>query len=231
MNLAVIPARGGSKRIRGKNIRDFCGKPIIAWSIRAALESGCFDHVVVSTEDDLIADLAKEWGAEVPFKRPSELADDNTATRPVVNHAIKQIEAIYGMPEYVCCLYATAPFVQAGDLKSGLDILTASECKFAFTVTSFPFPIQRAIRITIDQRVSMFFPEYRDTRSQDLEEAYHDAGQFYWGRAKAFLDNTFTFSEAAVPIILPRYRVQDIDTVEDWTRAELMFRALQASQS
>lgn len=227
MNIAIIPARGGSKRIPRKNVKEFCGKPMIAWSIETAKASGLFDHIIVSTDDAEIAEIAKTWGAEAPFTRPKELSDDYTATRPVVNHAIRQIETIYGSAELVCCLYATAPFVKASDLKRGLDILNATECEFTFTVTSFPYPIQRALKITADGRIAMFYPENLSSRSQDLEKAYHDAGQFYWGRTQAFLNEVPTFSQASVPIILPTYRVQDIDTPDDWMRAEILFRALQ----
>jgi N-acylneuraminate cytidylyltransferase len=228
--IAVIPARGGSKRIPRKNIRDFCGKPMIAWSIEAAKDCHVFDHIIVSTDDAEIAEVAKSFGAEVPFLRPKELSDDHTATRPVVNHAIQILEGLYGRPDHVCCIYATAPFIRAEDLKSGLKKLIESGSNFAFSVTSFAYPIQRAIKISEDGQVSMFNPEYRNAQSQDLEEAYHDAGQFYWGKAEAFLDNLPTFSGHAVPVVLPRYRVQDIDTMEDWKRAELMFRAARTKE-
>ena len=186
--LCVIPARGGSKRIPRKNIRDFCGKPAIAWPIEAARQSGCFDRIVVSTDDEEIAQVAGDWGAEVPFMRPPELSDDLTATRPVVNHAIRQIENDSGRPDYVCCLYATAVFVHSEDLQSALEMVAQPGVDFAFSVTSFPYPIQRALRITQENRVEMFHPEYRLSRSQDLENAYHDAGQFYWGRNEAWLN-------------------------------------------
>lgn len=226
MNVAIIPARGASKRVPRKNIRVFCGRPMICWSIRAALESGCFEHVIVSTDDEEIAEIARGSGAEVPFMRPSELADDFTGTRPVVKHGIEQIADEHGMPEHVCCLYATAPFVTPMDLRSGLSALLSSRCDFAFTVTRFDYPIQRAIRITEDGRVAMFDPKHETTRSQDLEASYHDAGQFYWGRAQAFIDDVPLFSQASVPILVPRSRVKDIDTLEDWHQAELMFRSL-----
>jgi len=226
--LAVIPARGGSKRIPRKNIRDFCGKPMIAWSIQAALESNCFDRVLVSTDDSEIADIAKAHGAEVPFVRPAELANDFAGTGPVVAHAIEwQTEWGGFSPEQICCIYATAPFVRSTDLKRGLQLLESSGAAYAFSVTSFAFPIQRAIKITPQQRVEMFAPEYFNSRSQDLEEAYHDAGQFYWGTARAWLTNLPIFSVDAVPVVLPRSHVQDIDTLEDWERAELMFKVLQ----
>ena len=228
MRLAVIPARGGSKRIPRKNIKLFCGKPMIAWSIEAAEQSGCFDNIIVSTDDAEIAEVARQCGAQVPFMRPAELSDDHTGTTAVMAHAIEQL-AEQGQPsEQVCCLYATAPFVGADDLRRGLSVLTVTGSDYAFSVTSYVFPIQRAIRITSAGRVDMFAPEHFNTRSQDLEEAYHDAGQFYWGRADAWLQRQMIFSPAAAPVILPRQRVQDIDTPEDWTRAEWLFKALRA---
>ena len=228
MKLAVIPARGGSKRIPRKNIRLFHGKPMIAWSIQAALQSGCFDQVVVSTDDVEIAEVARQYGAQVPFMRPAALSDDHTGTTAVIAHAIHWFAAQGQTPDQVCCLYATAPFVSINDLRRGIALLTDTGCDFAFSVTSYAFPIQRAFRITNAGRVDMFNPENFNTRSQDLEEAYHDAGQFYWGHAKAWLEERIIFGPASLPVLLPRHRVQDIDTLEDWMRAELMFRALLA---
>lgn len=226
MKLAVIPARGGSKRIPRKNIRDFCGKPIIAYSIEAALASQLFDQVIVSTDDDEIASVAREFGAETPFIRPVDIADDHTGTNAVVKHAIQWYLEQSQSISLACCIYATAPFVSAEYLREGHDKLINSDKSFAFSVTSFPFPIQRALRINKKGEVEAFWPEYINTRSQDLEEAYHDAGQFYWGRSKAFLNDDVTFSNISIPIILPRYLVQDIDTMEDWQRAEHMFEAV-----
>ena len=226
MNLAVIPARGGSKRIPGKNVRPFCGRPIIAYSIQAALESGAFERVVVSTDDEEIARVAREHGAEVPFVRPAELSDDHTGTGPVVAHAA---EALGVLDEgLVCCIYATAPFVTAADLLRGREVLEGEGADFAFSVTSYAFPIQRALRVN-GARVQMFDPGAFATRSQDLEEAWHDAGQFYWGTAAAWRSGKPLFTPDAAAVPLPRHRVQDIDTEEDWARAELMFRALGAS--
>ena len=225
MNVAIIPARGGSKRIPRKNIKEFCGKPMIAWSIEAALQSGCFSRVLVSTDDAEIADVARKFGAEVPFLRPAELSDDHTGTIPVIRHAVEWVANEGERPEYACCIYATAPFVTPADLKRGLDLISRGGCSYAFSVTSYPFPIQRAIRIDQSGRVGMFDPAQFATRSQDLEEAFHDAGQFYWGRAEAWIAEEIIFSEKAVPVLLPRFQVQDIDTLEDWQRAELMFRA------
>ncbi|TBU86366.1 pseudaminic acid cytidylyltransferase [Phytopseudomonas dryadis] len=231
MRLAVIPARGGSKRIPHKNIKPFCGKPMIAWSIEAALASGCFDVVVVSTDDTEIAEVAKAHGATVPFMRPPELSDDHTGTIPVVAHAVQWFVAAGQRPDSVCCLYATAPFVTAETIRKGLQVLEEEGADYAFSVTSYAFPIQRAIRLSPQGRVEMFQPEHFNTRSQDLEEAYHDAGQFYWGRASAWLAGTPLFGASSVPVVLPRHRVQDIDTLEDWLRAEWMFKAMRAIES
>lgn len=228
MKLAVIPARGGSKRIPRKNIKPFCGRPMIAWSIQAALDSRCFDRVVVSTDDEEIAQVAHEHGADVPFMRPPELSDDFTGTVPVIAHATRWFQQHGELPQMVCCIYATAPFIMTADLQRGLEVMESAKAEYAFSVTSYAFPIQRAIRIKENGRVEMFQPEHFNTRSQDLEEAYHDAGQFYWGRAESWLGGKPIFSNDAAPIILPRHRVQDIDTPEDWIRAEWMFRALQA---
>lgn len=227
MRLAIIPARGGSKRIPRKNIKHFCGKPMIAWSIEAAQLSGCFDHIIVSTDDAEIADVARANGAEVPFMRPPELSDDYTGTTAVIAHAINWMCLNAGQVDFACCIYATAPFVVAEDLRHGFDVLQQSGADYAFSATSYAFPIQRAIRITADQRVEMFSPEHFNTRSQDLEEAFHDAGQFYWGRAVAWLAEKPLFSQDAAPVLLPRRRVQDIDTSEDWERAEWLLKAMQ----
>lgn len=225
MNIAIIPARGGSKRIPRKNIKDFCGKPMIAWSIEAAKESNLFDHVLVSTDDAEIANVAKDWGAEIPFIRPTELADDFVGTGPVVKHAVEWVLSNMGNIQNVCAIHATAPFIRAEDLLAGYTLLKSGGSEIVFSVTSYPFPIQRAIKITKDNRVEMFQPENYQTRSQDLEPAYHDAGQFYWLTRSGALSITSEFSTNTSPIILPRWRVQDVDTEEDWSYAELMFKA------
>jgi N-acylneuraminate cytidylyltransferase len=226
MNICIIPARGGSKRILRKNIKEFNGRPIIAYSIEAAIKSNCFDQVIVSTDDDEIAEVAKNYGARVPFIRPDELSGDYTATIPVIKHAIEWMESNNNLVDNVCCLYATAPFIQSKIITKAYQQLKDLKADYCFSVTSFSFPMQRAIKIVDDNRVSMFYPEYINTRSQDLEESYHDAGQFYWGKAQAFKDELPIFSEAATPFILPRYLVQDIDTKEDWIRAEAMYQVL-----
>lgn len=224
--IAIIPARGGSKRIPGKNIKEFCGKPMIAWSIKAALLSGLFDKVVVSTDDDEIAAIARKYGAEVPFERPSELSDDHTPTIPVIRHAIEMIEAQqHARLDFVCCIYATAPFLTAPNLIEGHDCLVRDgTLDFAFSVTSYAFPIQRALYIEPkNDSLEMFQPEYADTRSQDLTHAYHDAGQFYWGRRDSFMNADNMFTAKSAPVILPRAQVQDIDTPEDWDCAEQLY--------
>jgi len=217
MNIAIIPARGGSKRIPKKNIKDFCGKPLIAYSIETALKSKLFDKVVVSTDDDEIAQVAKKYGAEV-LQRPKELADDFTGTGAVTAHAL----SVYKGYKYACTIYATAPLLQVEYLKKGYEELKSSDAIRAFSVTSMPFPIQRTFKI-VDGRCEMFFPEYFSSRSQDLEEAYQDAGQFYWEKVGVKSDEIM-FGKDSIPIILPRYLVQDIDTLEDWERAEKLYK-------
>lgn len=230
MNIAVIPARGGSKRVPRKNIKVFCGKPMIAWSIEAALKASCFQQIVVSTDDIEIAAVALQYGATVPFMRPAVLSDDHTGTIPVIRHAIDWFSDQGAKVQQVCCLYATAPFVSATDIQHGRDLLAAEGVDYAFSVTSYAFPVQRALRITASGRIEMFQPEHFGSRSQDLEEAYHDAGQFYWGTAQAWQEERVIFGPASVPVLLPRYRVQDIDTLEDWVRAEWLFKALLAEE-
>lgn len=229
--VAIIPARGGSKRIPRKNIKEFCGKPMIAWSIDAARKSGCFDRIIVSTDDAEIAQVAREFGAEIPFMRPSSLSDDYTGTIPVIRHAVEWLSDNGSPVSEACCIYATAPFVSPEDLKRGQQMLHSEACSYAFSVTSYAFPIQRAIRITSEGKVAMFNPEHFQTRSQDLEEAWHDAGQFYWGTAQAWKEEQLIFSGDAVAVKLPRHRVQDIDTPEDWVRAEWLFRAMQEQRA
>ncbi len=219
-NIAIIPARGGSKRIPKKNIKDFHGKPLIAYSIETAIRSGLFEKVVVSTDDDSIANVAKKYGAKV-LKRPKELADDFTGTREVTDHAL----SFYKGYDFVCTIYATAPFLQVKYLKEGYEKLKNSDAMRAFSVTTMPFPIQRTFKITEDGRCEMFMPEYFHSRSQDLEEAYQDAGQFYWEKVGSKSDEIM-FGKDSIPIILPRYLVQDIDTMEDWKRAEVMYKVL-----
>lgn len=227
MRLCVIPARGGSMRIPRKNIRLFAGLPMLAHSIRSARECGLFDHIVVSTDDDEIARVAQEHGAEIPFLRPKSLADDYTGTNAVTRHAIEWYAEAGEPVDHCCCIYATAPFLLAADLLAGHDKLLQSGKAFVFAAARYPFPIQRAIRLNARGEVEAFQPEHEFTRSQDLEPAYHDAGQFYWGTARAFLEDVSTFCTESLIVELPRYRVRDIDTEEDWEEAEVLYRLLQ----
>jgi N-acylneuraminate cytidylyltransferase len=228
MKMAVIPARGGSKRIPRKNIKDFNGKPMIAWSIEAAQTSGCFDKVIVSTDDDEIGDVALRFGAEVPFVRPAELANDHAGTTEVISHATKWALDQGHDVQAVCCIYATAPFVQVDDLRRGYKMLESGDWDFAFTVTEFTAPIFRSSKHLSGGGIEMFFPENFHARSQDLPVALHDAGQFYWGRTDAWVECRRFFERRSLPIIIPNWRVQDIDTVSDWMRAELMLRAFES---
>lgn len=226
MNLAVIPARGGSKRILRKNIRIFCGKPMIVWSIEAAKLSGLFDKIIVSTDDSEIAKVAKEYGAEVPFIRPVELSDDYTGTVPVIAHSTQWALNQGFNIDAVCCIYATAPFIQIDDLKHGWEALCSGDWDYTFTATDYASPIFRSFKQTSEGGAEMFFPEYFSKRSQDLPEALHDAAQFYWGRPMSWLKGRNIFDRQSKPIVIPRWRVQDIDNWDDWKRAELLFKQL-----
>ena len=228
--IAVIPARGGSKRIPRKNIKPFCGKPMIAYSIEAAIRSGIFDEIIVSTDDEEIADVAKNAGASVPFMRPKELSDDFTATGAVVEHAIKFLQVRGDRIKFVCTIYATAPLIDEFYIKLGLEKLRASNAKNAFSCTSMPFPIWRTFKIAKDGRCEMFWRENFAKRSQDLEEAYQDAGQFYWTNLDAPSSDEIFFGRDSIAIVLPRHLVQDIDTLQDWIRAEFLYEAVQKSR-
>ena len=223
--IAIIPARGGSKRIPRKNIKDFFGKPLIAYSIQAALESKLFDKVIVTTDDEEIAEIAKEYGAEIPFIRPTELSDDFTGTEGVINHTLSYLKEKGEEFDYACTIYATAPLLQSKYLIEGFNKLRDSDAVNAFSSTSMPFPIQRTFKMDNNGRCEMFTPEHYVSRSQDLEEAYQDAGQFYWTKLNQ-VSNEIMFGKDSIPVILPRHLVQDIDTLEDWERAELMYEVL-----
>jgi N-acylneuraminate cytidylyltransferase len=226
MNVAIIPARGGSKRIPRKNIRPFCGQPMIAWSIQAAITSGLFERIIVSTDDPEIAEIAIRAGAEVPFERPAELANDHAGTLPVIRHAVDWLMQ-QGVPvTHACCIYATAPLLRAEDVRNARMMMEDPEFDFVFSITRFAFPIQRALKLGAENSLSMFWPEHELTRSQDLPAAYHDAGQFYWGTARAWRENERIYSSRCRGFELPEERVQDIDTEEDWRVAEMKFRLL-----
>lgn len=224
-NLAIIPARGGSKRIPKKNVKEFYGKPLIAYSIQTAIESNLFDKIIVTTDNKEIAGVAKKYGAEIPFIRPKELSDDFTGTSDVTKHALQFLTGMGEEYDYVCTIYATAPLLQVKYLKEGLEKLQKSDAINAFSATSMPFPIQRTFKITANGRCEMFWPEHLNSRSQDLEETYQDAGQFYWTKTN-IKSNEIMFGKDSIPIVLPRYLVQDIDTMEDWALAKIKYKLL-----
>jgi pseudaminic acid cytidylyltransferase len=231
MNLCVIPARGGSKRIPRKNIKPFAGKPMIAYAISAAKTSGLFEHVIVTTDDQEIAEIAHDWGAEAPFLRPPELSDDHTPTVPVVAHAITVCKSLGWQIDFVCCIYPCVPFIHNADLKASLELLKTSGANYSFPVTEFPSAIQRGLKRGSKGQIVPFYPEYETTRTQDLEVAYYDAGQFYWGAANAWLDRNTRLHTDSVALVIPQWRVVDIDTNDDWLRAELIGRALRGELS
>lgn len=226
MNICFIPARGGSKRIPRKNIKHFRGEPMISWSIKAALDSNCFEKIIVSTDDQEIADISSLLGAEVPFKRPQDLSNDYATTQEVILHGINWLEKYKLDADLICCIYATAPFIQSEEIKKGMKMCSENKSEsFVFSATTFDFPIQRAIKIDKNGLSYMLNPKNYIKRSQDLEEYYHDAGQFYIG-SKNTWKNKFSFFEKGKPLLLPRWRVQDIDNQEDWIRAEKLHQIL-----
>lgn len=227
--VAIIPARGGSKRIPRKNIKDFYGKPLIAYSIEVALKSNLFEKVIVSTDDTEIARIAVKYGAVVPFLRPKELSDDYTGTDAVIKHTMDFLKEQGENYDFICTIYATAPLLQEKYLVEAFKKLKDSYARNAFSCTSMPFPIQRTFKITQDERCEMFWKENFSKRSQDLEESYQDAGQFYWTNLN-IQSNNIMFGRDSIPIVLPRYLVQDIDTLEDWQRAEFMYEAILRSK-
>ena len=227
MNIAVIPARGGSKRIPRKNIKAFGGKPMIAYAITAAKNSGLFDHVLASTDDAEIASIANAWGAETPFVRPAELANDFTATVPVVAHAIQACEELGWSFDNVCCIYPGVPFIEVEDLQGAFKQLQVGSDDYCFPVAEFPSAIQRALKRNSDGEMQPFYPEFQLTRTQDLEPAYFDAGQFYWANKRTWLSNSRIHS-SGIGYLIPSWRVVDIDTPEDWERAELLAMAVKS---
>ncbi len=225
MKIAVIPARGGSKRIPRKNIKEFCGRPMISWAIKAAENSGLFDHIIVSTDDEEIAQIARDSGAETPFKRPVELADDLTSTVPVVAHAVESCIALGWEVNFACCIYPCAPSLQASDLLAAYELAVAQKADFVYPVAEYAHPIQRAMRRLPDGAMEFYSPQFELTRTQDLEKSYHDAGQFYWGKSTAWLAKK-KMHTAGLGMPIPNWRVVDIDAEDDWMRAELLFKAL-----
>lgn len=227
MKLAIITARGGSKRIPRKNIRDFCGQPIIAYSIRAAINSKCFDQVMVSTDDYEIAEVAIRYGASVPFMRSEQTSTDFATTAEVLIEVLDEYNKRSINPELACCIYPTAPFVTSDSLRKSFDMLQKDKnIKGIIPITRFSYPIQRALRLK-NQMISMFNPEYLSTRSQDLEPGYHDAGQFYWFCVEEFLKTKNLMGPQVAGLILPEWQVQDIDNEDDWILAEMKYRLIQ----
>tara|TARA_B100000767_G_C19717045_1_gene515458 strand:- start:239 stop:931 length:693 start_codon:yes stop_codon:yes gene_type:complete len=226
MKICIIPARGGSKRILKKNIKLFHGKEIIYYSINCALESKLFDKIIVSTDDLEIAEIAKKFGAEVPFIRPKNISDDKTDTIPVIKHAINFLTKEGLNIQDICCIYATAPFVNKDDLIKSYDIFKTQKWDFVFPATEFHYPIFRSFEKKDNDSIKMFYPKHYHSRSQDLKKAYHDAGQFYWGKLDAWKHESKIFSSKSTFLNIPNWRVNDIDTLEDWKRAEILFKIL-----
>lgn len=219
--LAVIPARGGSKRIPRKNVRPFAGKPMITYAIVAAQDSGVFSRIVVSTDDAEIADIALSAGAEVPFMRPTELAQDHTGTVPVIAHALDALSCADDLA--VCCIYPGVPLLDPADLARSLRLLQAGGCSHVFPVLAFNSPVQRALRRDSQGVVQAMYPDFAQTRTQDLEPSFHDAGQFYWGWASDWLAGSSPLVGGR-SIVLPAWRAVDIDTPDDWLRAEALYQ-------
>lgn len=222
-SIAIITARGGSKRIPRKNIKEFCGKPILAYSIEAAKDSGLFDRVMVSTEDEEIAEMAGRYGAEVPFFRSESTSGDFATTNDVLLEVLAEYEKRGERFELACCIYPTAPFVTAGKLKYAVGKLLASDADTLIPVVQFSYPPQRAM-IVREGRLVFEYPQYLDSRSQDLEPHYHDAGQFYVFRTEAFLRNKRLMVGNILPFEVPEMEVQDIDNESDWEIAEIKYR-------
>lgn len=221
MNIAIIPARGGSKRVPRKNIKHFHGKPIIIYPIETALKSGLFDQVVVTTDDNEIAEIAQEHGGKVPFKRPAKLADDHATTIQVVQHAIETL----GITDLttVCCIYPTAVFITPATLKQAFDYLSLNQADFVMPVTTYSCPIERALKINKNGHLTMRNLAHLNLRTQDCEKLFHDVGQFYFGTSQAWQHPDLFYTQRVKPILVPKYRALDIDTIEDWELAELIF--------
>jgi pseudaminic acid cytidylyltransferase len=225
MKIAIIPARGGSKRIPKKNIKDFCGKPMIVWAIEKAIKSNCFDEIIVTTDDTEIMETANEHGAKTPFKRSKKLSDDHTITVPVIANALLECEALGWNIDYACCIYPCSPFIETEDLKLSFEKMIAGNYKFIYPITEYKHPIQRSIKFNKNNMVEFKFPEYELTRTQDLEKLYHDTGQFYWGTRGAWIENGRMHIDGTAYVI-PSWRVVDIDNEDDWIRAELMHKTI-----
>lgn len=225
-NIAIIPARGGSKRIPRKNIKPFMGKPIIAYSIEAALQSGLFDEVMVSTDDEEITEIAREYGAKVPFMRSADTSNDYAGTVDVILEVLKMYKEQGNEFDTICCIYSTAPFVTSDRLVGAYSKLTDG-IDSVFTCVPYSYPIQRSLRF-VDGKIGMVYPEYADSRSQDLEPIYHDAGQFYVANTISFIQEHTFWGKNTVGLILSELEVQDLDTLTDWKLAEMKYKLLHA---
>lgn len=221
--LAVITARGGSKRIPHKNRKEFLGKPIMAYSIEAALQAGCFDEVMVSTDDAQIADIAVQYGAKVPFLRSEETSNDFASTKDVIGEVLQRYEALGQRFEAVCCIYPTAPFLTPERLSQAMELLCEKQSDSVIPVVAYSFPPQRCLVIR-EGKTSFLHPEHMLTRSQDLETCYHDCGQFYCLNTASFLEQQCLVMKNTYPVILSEMEVQDIDTLSDWELAELKYK-------
>ena len=225
-NIAIIPARGGSKRIPKKNIKDFLGKPIIAYSIEIAFSCNLFDRVIVSTDDEEIKNVAIKYGAEVPFIRPKEIADDFTGTHEVIGHAVKWLEDKGQTMDYVCCIYPTAPLIEKDDFIKGFELIKTGKWNSVMAATSFSYPIFRSFEKLPDGGLKMIFPKHYNSRSQDLPEVYHDAGLFYWAKPETWKKKPEKYSKKNSIIKIPNYRIQDIDTLNDWRNLEIKYKII-----
>ncbi|HYJ62838.1 MAG TPA: pseudaminic acid cytidylyltransferase [Parafilimonas sp.] len=224
-NIAIIPARGGSKRIPKKNIREFCGKPIIAYSIEAALASNLFDEVMVSTDDKIIADIAIQYGAAVPFMRSEKNADDYSTTFDVLEEVLKEYESMNRNFTYGCCIYSTAAFISTALLHKAYKKLIEENFDSVYPVAEYSSPMWRSLKIE-DGKITMWWPENLNKRSQDLPKSYHDAGQFYWFDTEKILQAQTLYTQNSGAVIIDDLHVQDIDTLQDWQLAELKYKFL-----
>lgn len=225
MNIAIIPARGASKRIPRKNIKEFCGAPIIAYAINSAKESNLFDHIVVSTDDEEIARIAQTLGGEVPFLRPKELADDSTATAPVIANVIQSCHKLGWSFTNVCCIYPCVPLIQIQDIREAYNLICNKNTVFSFPVAEYQSPLQRALRLLEDGGVQPLYPQFDSIRTQDIGKSFYDAGQFYWGSAELWLAN-LNIHRNGLGLVIPNWRAIDINSLEDWYRAELMYKIM-----
>lgn len=224
--ICIIPARGGSKRIPRKNIKPFLGKPIIAYSIQAAIESQLFDEVMVSTDDEEIAGIAKQYGAKVPFYRSLETSNDFAITVDVLNEVLNEYEKMGQTFDYICCIYPTALFITSEKLRSSFETMVNKGYDSAFAIVQYSYPIQRGLVINENERVNMIWPQYIKSRSQELTPTYHDAGQFYFSTVKKFRETNAMKGDNTYGIVTNELEVQDLDTMTDWELAELKYKRL-----